>query len=155
MSRHPSPVQVMIDLKQPETVEYFSWVAVITNGARCTQEIKFRIDMANAAFNKKKTLFTSKLDLKIRKKVVKCYIWIIALYGPETWTLQEVGQIYLESIAMLCCRRMEMISWTSRVRNDEVLQRVKVERNILQTMKRRKANWIGHILCRNCLLKRY
>jgi len=84
MSRHPSPVQVMIDQKQPETVVYFSWVAVITNGARCTQEIKFRIDMAKTAFDKKKTLFTSKLDLKIRKKVVQWFIWIIILYGPQT-----------------------------------------------------------------------
>jgi hypothetical protein len=47
---------------------------------------------------------------------------------------------------------MEKISWTDRVRN-EVLHRVKVGRNILHTMKRRKANWIGHILRRNCLLK--
>jgi hypothetical protein len=39
------------------------------------------------------------------------------------------------------------------VRNEEVLHRVKEERNILYTIKRRKANWIGHILRRNCLLK--
>jgi hypothetical protein len=39
------------------------------------------------------------------------------------------------------------------VRNEEVLHRVKVERNIVHTIKRRKANWIGHILRRNCLLK--
>jgi len=56
ISRRPSPVQIMIKQKQPETVEYFSWVAVITNDARCKQEIKFRIDMAKAAFNKKKTV---------------------------------------------------------------------------------------------------
>jgi hypothetical protein len=48
---------------------------------------------------------------------------------------------------------MEKISWPARVRNEEVLQRVKEERNIVQTIKRKKANWIGHILCRNCLLK--
>jgi hypothetical protein len=47
---------------------------------------------------------------------------------------------------------MEKISWTHCVRN-EVLHRVKEERNILQTIKRRNANWIGHILRRNCLLK--
>jgi hypothetical protein len=35
----------------------------------------------------------------------------------------------------------------------EVLYRVKEERNIIHTIKRRKANWIGHILHRNCLLK--
>jgi hypothetical protein len=36
---------------------------------------------------------------------------------------------------------------------EEVLHRVKEERNIVHTIKRRKANWIGHILRRNCLLK--
>jgi len=45
------------------------------------------------------------------------------------------------------------ISWTHRVRNEDVLQIVKGERNILHTAKRRKANWIGHILRRNCLSK--
>jgi hypothetical protein len=44
------------------------------------------------------------------------------------------------------------ISFTDHVKN-EALQKVKEERNILQIIKRRKANWIGHILCRNCLLK--
>jgi hypothetical protein len=48
---------------------------------------------------------------------------------------------------------MEMISLTDRVRNVEVLQRVQDERNVLHKIKRRKANWIGHILRRNCLLK--
>jgi hypothetical protein len=40
-----------------------------------------------------------------------------------------------------------------RVRNEEELQRVKEDRNILHTINRRKASWIGHILYRNCLLK--
>jgi hypothetical protein len=48
---------------------------------------------------------------------------------------------------------MEKISWTDRVRNEKVLHRVKEERNMLHTIKRRKANWMGHILRRNCLLK--
>jgi hypothetical protein len=47
---------------------------------------------------------------------------------------------------------MEKVSWTDRVRN-EVLRTVKEERNILHAIKRRKAKWIGHILCRSCLLK--
>jgi len=39
------------------------------------------------------------------------------------------------------------------VRNKEVLHRVREDSNILHTVKRRKAKWIGHILSRNCLLK--
>ena len=49
---------------------------------------------------------------------------------------------------------MEKISWTDHVRNKEVLLRVNEQRNILYEIRERKANWIGHILCRNCLLKR-
>ena len=40
------------------------------------------------AFNKNRTLFTSTLDLELRKKLVNCYVWSIALYGAETWTLR-------------------------------------------------------------------
>jgi hypothetical protein len=48
---------------------------------------------------------------------------------------------------------MEKISWTDHVRNEEVLLRVSEQRNILHEIRKRKANWIGHILRRNCLLK--
>ena len=49
---------------------------------------------------------------------------------------------------------MEKISWTHHVRKEDVLLRVKEQRNILHEIRKRKANWIGQILRRNCLLKR-
>jgi hypothetical protein len=55
---------------------------------------------------------------------------------------------------MWCWRRIEKISWTDHVRNEEVLLRVKEQRNILHEIPKRKANWIDHILRRNCLLQR-
>jgi hypothetical protein len=75
------------------------------------------------------------------------------LYGAETWRLRKVDQKYLESSEMWCWRRMEKISWTDRVKNEAVLQRVEEERNILNTIKRRMNNWIRHILRRKCPLK--
>jgi len=48
---------------------------------------------------------------------------------------------------------MEKISWTDHVRNEEMLLRVNEQRNILHEIRKRKANWIGHILRRNGLLK--
>jgi len=79
--------------------------------------------------------------------------WSIALYGAETWMLRAVDQKQLESFEM-CWRRMEKISRTDHVRNEEVLLRVKEQRNILHEINKRKANWIGHIQRRNCLLQR-
>ena len=49
---------------------------------------------------------------------------------------------------------MEKISWADNVRKEEVLLRVKDQRNILHEISKRKANWIGHILHRNCLVQR-
>jgi hypothetical protein len=95
----------MIDQKQPENVEYFNCLgSMITNDARCTREIKSRIAMAKAAFNKK-IIFTSKLHLNLRKKLVKGYIWTIALYGAENWTLRKVDQKHLESFEMWYWRK--------------------------------------------------
>jgi hypothetical protein len=98
---------------------------------------------------RRELFFTSTFDLKLRKKIVKCYIWSITLFGAETWTLRAVDQKHLESFEMWCWTRMGKTSWTDRVRNEEVLLRVKEKRNILHEISKRKANWIGHIMRRN------
>jgi len=49
---------------------------------------------------------------------------------------------------------MEKINWTDHVRNKEVLLRVREQRNIMHEITKRKANGIGHVLRRNCLLQR-
>jgi len=136
-------------------LESFKYLgSILTNDGRCTSEIKCRTAMAKAAFNKKRALFASKLDLELRKKLVKCYIWSIALYGAETWMLRALDQKHLKSFEMWCWRRMKKISWTDHVRNEEALLRVKEQRNILHEIRKRKANRIGYILRRNCLLQR-
>jgi hypothetical protein len=151
----------MIDQRQLEYVESFKYLgSILTNDGRYTCEIKCRIAVAKAAFNKKRNLFTSMLDLELRKKLAKCYVWSIALYGAETWTLRAVHRKHMESFEMWCWRRMEKISLTDHVRNDDVLLRVKdvllrikEQRNILHEIRKRKANWIGHILRKICLLQ--
>jgi hypothetical protein len=55
---------------------------------------------------------------------VKCYIWSITFYGAKTWTLRKVDQKYLESFEMWYWRRIEKISWTDRVENEELLRKV-------------------------------
>jgi hypothetical protein len=90
--------------------------------------------MENAAFNMKKNIFTCKLDLNLRNKLVNCYIWSIALYGAETWTVRKVDKKYVESFKMWCWRRIEKISWTDRVGNEGYYV-VNEERNILHKIK--------------------
>jgi len=87
------------------------------------------------------------------------FLWVKSPNLAEATSLFEVSishtyQKHLESFEMWCWRRMEKISWTDHVRNEEVLLRVKEQRNILHEIRTRKANWIGHILRRHCILQR-
>jgi hypothetical protein len=69
ISRQQFPVKILIDQKQLENVQSFKYLcSILTNDGRFTCEIKCRIAIAKAAFNKKRALFTSTLDLELRKK---------------------------------------------------------------------------------------
>jgi hypothetical protein len=98
----------------------------------------------------KKVLLTRKLGLYLGINV-ECCIWSTTSYGAETWTFWKVDQKHLKSFEMWCWRRMEEIGLTNCMRN-EVFCRITQKRNILHmcTIKRREANWIGHILPRDC-----
>jgi hypothetical protein len=63
---------------------------MVTNDARGTREIKNSIAMEKVTFSEKITGFRRKLDINLRKKLVKCCIWSIVFYGAGTWTLGNV-----------------------------------------------------------------
>jgi hypothetical protein len=68
--------------------------------------------------------------------LVKYYIWSIALYDAEIWTLRQEDMKYLKSFEMLSWRRVE-ICWTDNVSN-EVLHTVKEKRYILPTYNKKE-----------------
>jgi len=63
---------------------------------RCTCEIKSRDAKTKAAFHKMKALFSCKMELNLRRKVLKCYIWSTGVFGAKIWTLRKVDNEYLE-----------------------------------------------------------
>ena len=107
ISREKCALLIMVGQNQLENVEYLKYLGnKITNDARCTCKIKYRIVMAKAEFNRKKAFFTSKLGLNSREKKVKCCIWSITLCGAEIWTFQKLDQKYQPIFEMWCWRRM-------------------------------------------------
>jgi hypothetical protein len=73
-----------VDKKQLENVQYFNHCGTpITNYARYTREIKPRIAMAKAKFNKKIS-FHQQIVVKVKEEIRKCCIWSAAVYGAES-----------------------------------------------------------------------
>jgi hypothetical protein len=59
-----------------------------------------RTATAKEAFNRKVSLLRSKLNIELRKKLDRCYVWSIALYGLETGTLRKLERKYLGTFEM-------------------------------------------------------
>ncbi|KAJ4452145.1 hypothetical protein ANN_03663 [Periplaneta americana] len=83
------------------------------------------------------------------KRLVKCFVWSVALHGTETWILRRSEEKRIEAYEMWIWRRMERVKWTDRIRNEAVLERVGEERMMLKLIRKRKRNWLGT----GCLLK--
>ena len=89
----------------------------------------------------------------LKKRLIKCLVWPVALYGCETWTLRKAERDKLEAFEMWIWRKMERVSWKDKKSNEQVLHDVGEERNLLKTIVKRKKNWIGHVLRGDGLMK--
>ena len=147
-------VNITLEGQKVEQVMKFKYLGSwITADGRCELEVKSRIGMAKAAFAKRKELLTKKMNRCVKKKIIKTVIWSTALYAAETWMLKKEETRRLNALEMWLWRRMEKISWTAKKTNEEVLQVVDEERTLVNTIVKRKKNWIGHILRHDGLLR--
>ena len=104
-------------------VDHFKYLrSVLTRDGYCSRQINMSIAIAKEAFNGKISLLTRKLNIELRKKLVRCYVYSISLYGSETWTLRELERKYLEGFKMWYWRRMEKIKWSEKVIIEQVLE---------------------------------
>ena len=146
-------LNIEIEGNKVEQVQKFRYLgSVITEDGRCVDEIRTRIGMAKNAFSKRRELLTNNINRGLKKRLVKTLIWSVLLYGSETWTLRKEDMKRLEAFEMWIWRRMEKVSWTEKRTNEEILQRVGEKRCLLETIIKRKKNWIGHIIREEGLL---
>jgi hypothetical protein len=75
------------------------------------------------------------------------------LYGSETWTIAKAEQEIIEAFEMWCYRRILKISWMDMVTNEEVLERMAEKRTLWNVVKKRRNEWIGHVIRHGGLLR--
>ena len=103
-------MHIEVGNRELKEVYHFKYLGdILTRNDYFTREIKIRIAITKKAFSRKISLLTRKLNIELRKKLVRYFVWSIALYDSETWTLKKLEWKYLESFEMWCWRRTEKI----------------------------------------------
>jgi hypothetical protein len=140
--------QLILNQQPLQRVQRFKYLGCwITQNLDPSFEIRCRIEQARNSFQKFKPLLSNNsLNLEIREKFTRCYVWSVLLYGCETWTLNADIMNKIEAFEMWLYRRILKIPWTSRTRNEEVLRRMGHQRTLLNIIKRRKLEYLGHII---------
>ena len=90
------------------------------------------------------------MNLELKKRMMKCLVWSVALYAAETRTLMQTDRRRLEAFEMWIWRRMEKATWLATT--EEVLRRLNEDKQILISIWQRKHQWNGHVLRHNGLL---
>ncbi|KAJ4450707.1 hypothetical protein ANN_02136 [Periplaneta americana] len=90
-----------------EQVDSFQYLGrTISSNMSCCQEIKRIIAITKETFNRKRSIICESLEKELRKSLVKCFVWSVALYGAETWTLRPSEEKRLEAFEMWIWRRI-------------------------------------------------
>ena len=127
---------------------------LITDDGYCDAEIRRRIGIARECFkNMRNVLVSEKINLALRLRLLQCYVWSTLLYMPETWTLKKKAIKQLEAFEMWTCRRMGKVSWVEKRRNDEVLEKLNINRHIMENIKKQRLIHLGHVKRQDSIMK--
>ena len=148
-------VKIRVDDKTLEQVQSFKYLGqLVTPNGKNDSEIKSRIEIAKSRFCQMKSIFTSpSISVKTKIRLLKCYIHSVLLYGVETWTLNKELERRLSAFEMWTFRRIGRISWERKMTNEDVCSLLKVQPELLNTVKKRKLQYFGHTVRHNSLCK--
>ena len=152
-NKSPPTCNININGESIKQVVRFNYLgSTITSDGRCDEEIKKRIALSKEAFQNMNSFLENRaISIRAKTRVVKCYVWSILLYGSECWTLSKDMGKRLEATEMWFLRKMLGVLWTARESNDSIMKRMKWKKCLLNTIRYRQLNFIGHVIRKGCL----
>ena len=147
IERNPSTSCVVtVNGEELEQIQSYIYLGtMITSDGRPDKEIKRRISMAKSKFFQLGTILRDNISVRVKYKIIKCYVLSVLMYGCETWTMRKKEIRSLEAFEMWIYRKMNRIRWTDKISNEELLKMLDKERNLVKEICKRKIKYAGHI----------
>ena len=140
----------LIDGETMETVRDFIFLgSKITADGGCSHEIKRWFLLGRKAMtNLNSALKSRDITLSTKVHLVKAMVFLIIMYGCESWTIKKAEHWRIDAFELWCWRRLLRVPWTARRSNQSILKEISPEYSLEGLMLKLKLQYFGHLIWR-------
>ena len=121
----------------------------ITVNGDCNHEIKRCSLLGRKAMTNLDRIFKSRdITLPTKVHLVKAMVFLVVMYGCESWTIQKAEQQRIDAFELWCWRRLLRVPWTVRISNKSILKEISPEYSLEGLMLKLKLQYFGHLMQR-------
>ena len=139
-----------IDGKTMETVsDFILGGSKITAGGNCSHEIQRRLLIGRKVMTNLDSILKSRdITLPANVHLVKAMVFLVVVYGCESWTIKKVECWRFDAFELWCWRRLLRVPWTARRANQSVLKEISPLISWEGMMLKLKLQYFGHLMQR-------
>ena len=139
-----------VDGETVETVADFIFLgSKISAGGDCSHEIKRRLFLGRKVMTNLVSILKSRdITLPTKVHLVKAMVFLVVMYGCESWTIKKAKRQRIDAFELWCWRRLLRVPWTARRSNQSILKEFSPEYSLKGLMLKLKLQYFGHLMRR-------
>ena len=139
-----------IDGKAMETVtDFILGTSKITADGDCHHETKRHLLLGRKVMTYLESILKSRdINLPAKVHLVKAIVFLVVMYGCESWTIKKVEHQRIDAFELQCWRRLLRVSWTSRRSKQLILNEIIPEYSLEGLMLKLKLQYFAHLMWR-------
>ena len=133
-----------------ETVSDFIFLdSKITANGDCSHEIKRCLLLGRKVMTNLDSILKSRdITLPTKSRLVKAMVFLVVMYGCESWTVKKADRLRIDAFELRCWRRLLRVPWTSRRSNQSILKEISPGISLEGMMLKPKLQYFGHLMRR-------
>ena len=130
--------------------DFIFWGSKITADGDCSHEIKRRLLLGRKVMTNLDSIFKSRdITLPTKIHLVKAMVFLVVMYGCESWTVKKAECQRIDAFELWCWRRLLRVPWTARRYNQSILKEISPGCSLKGLMLMLKLQYFGHLMQRH------
>ena len=127
--------------------DFIFWGSKITADDDCSHEIKRHLLLGRKVMTNLDSVLKSRdITLPINVCIVKAMVFLVVMYGCESWTVKKAERRRIDAFELWCWRRLLKVPWTARRSNQSILKEISPEISSEGMMLKLKLHYFGHLM---------